>query len=89
MENKKTKLTISGNPKKSFKDFSSSKDQSKKTVVIDKKSSKPVNRGNFNKPFQSKTSPNFKRGLQIKLHQLQIILSWQTLFQPMEKNSFF
>ena len=66
MENKKTKLTISGNPKKSFKDFSSSKDQSKKTVVIDKKSSKPVNRGNFNKSFPAKTSPNFKRGLQIK-----------------------
>ncbi len=66
MENKKTKLTISGSPKKSFKDFSSPRDQSKKTVVIDKKSSKPVNRGNFNKPFPSKTSPNFKRGLQIK-----------------------
>ena len=36
MENKKTKLTISGNPKKSFKDFSSSNNQTKKTVVIDK-----------------------------------------------------
>ena len=34
MENKKTKLTISGSPKKSFKDFSSPRDQSKKTVII-------------------------------------------------------
>ncbi len=66
MENKKTKLTISGNPKKSFKDFSSSKNTAKKTVVIDKKLNKPVNRGNFNKSFPSKTSTNLKRGFQIK-----------------------
>ena len=37
MENKKTKLTISGNQKKSFKDFSSSKTKGKKTVLIEKK----------------------------------------------------
>ncbi len=37
MENKKTKLTISGNPKKSFTNFSTSKSQGKKTVVIEKK----------------------------------------------------
>ena len=37
MENKKTKLTISGNPKKSFTNFSSKKSQGKKTVVIQKK----------------------------------------------------
>ena len=30
MENKKTKLTISGNPKKSFKDFASQKNPGKK-----------------------------------------------------------
>ena len=66
MENKKTKLTISGNPKKSFKDFSSTKNQSKKTVVIDNKSSKQVNRGSFNKTFTSKPTSNFKRGLSIK-----------------------
>ena len=66
MENKKTKLTISGNPKKSFKDFSTPKNQSKKTVVIDKKSGKQVNRGSFNKNFTSKPTSNFKRGLSIK-----------------------
>ena len=37
MENKKTKLTISGNLKKSFKNFGTSKNQGKKTVVIEKK----------------------------------------------------
>jgi len=66
MENKKTKLTISGNPKKSFKDFSSSKNQSKKTVVIDKKSGKQLSRGNPNKNFIPKPTSNFKRGLSIK-----------------------
>ena len=35
MEKKKTKLTISGNPKKSFKKFET-KNQAKKTVVIEK-----------------------------------------------------
>ena len=40
MENKKTKLTISGKPKKSFNDFNTSKIQGKKTVVIDKKPNK-------------------------------------------------
>ena len=63
MENKKTKLTISGNPKKSYKNFDSSKNQGKKTVVIEKKISRPINKGNFSKPFGSKTSSNFKRGI--------------------------
>ena len=54
MENKKTKLTISGNQKKSFKDFSSSKTQGKKTVLIEKKSSRPITKGNFNKSSSSK-----------------------------------
>ena len=35
---KKTKLTISGNPKKSFKNFSAEKTQGKKTVIIGKNS---------------------------------------------------
>ena len=61
MENKKTKLTISGNQKKSFKDFSSSKTQGKKTVLIEKKSSRPITKGSFNKSFSSKSSPNFSR----------------------------
>ena len=40
MDNKKTKLTISGSPKKSFKNFDTSKSQGKKTVVIEKKNCK-------------------------------------------------
>ena len=42
MENKKTKLTISGNPKKSFKNFDTTKSQGKKTVVIEKKTNKSL-----------------------------------------------
>ena len=61
MENKKTKLTISGNPKKSFKSFDSSKSKGNKTVVIEKKN-KTFSKGNFNK----NTSPSFKRGSNLK-----------------------
>ena len=43
MENKKTKLTISGKPKKIFKDFENKKSQGKNTVIIDKQTKK----GNF------------------------------------------
>ena len=66
MENKKTKLTISGNPKKSFKSFDASKNQGKKTVVIEKKTSRPINKGNFTKPFGSRPPSNFKRGVSSK-----------------------
>ncbi len=61
MENKKTKLTISGNQKKSFKDFSSPKTQGKKTVLIEKKSSRPIGKGNFNKSFPLKSPSNLNR----------------------------
>ena len=47
MENKKTKLTISGNPKKSFKNFDSNKSKGKKTVIIDKQKSGHTNKGSF------------------------------------------
>ncbi len=61
MEKKKTKLTISGSPKKSFKKLDSSKVQGKKTVIIEKRYGKSPGKGHFNKPFSSKTShPNFK-----------------------------
>ena len=66
MENKKTKLTISGNPKKTFKNFDASKNQGKKTVVIEKKSSRPINKGTFNKSFGSRPPSNFKRGVSLK-----------------------
>ena len=55
MEKKKTKLTISGSPKKSFKKLDSSKVQGKKTVIIEKRYGKSPGKGYFNKPFSSKT----------------------------------
>ena len=62
MENKKTKLTISGKPKKSFKNFDTSKSQGKKTVVIEKKANKAPYKGSFNKSSGSRpTTSNFKR----------------------------
>ena len=45
MENKKTKLTISGKPKKNFKNLGSSRSEGKKTVLIDKHTSKPLKKG--------------------------------------------
>ena len=65
MEKKKTKLTISGNPKKSFKKFET-KNQAKKTVVIEKQINKPINKNNFSKSFGLKSSSNFKRGPNFK-----------------------
>ncbi len=56
MENKKTKLTISGSLKKTFKNFESSKTKGKKTVVIEKNVTKSSSKGSFNKPYASKSS---------------------------------
>ena len=61
MENKKTKLTISGSPKKSFKNFDSSKNQRKKTVVIDKQSKRPVGKSGFNKPTGFRSTSNISK----------------------------
>ena len=66
MENKKTKLTISGNPKKSFRNFDTTKSQGKKTVVIEKKTNKSFTKSSFSKPFVSKQSTNFKKGFSSK-----------------------
>ena len=49
MENKKTKLTISGIAKKSIKNIELAKTQGKNSVVIEKKSSKYHSRGNFSR----------------------------------------
>ena len=62
MDNKKTKLTISGNPKKTFKDFNPQKSQGKKTVVIDRDKSRFSNKGSKNQLSTSKPSSNLKRG---------------------------
>ena len=67
MEYKKTKLTISGNPKKTFKNFESSKKDGKKTVVIEKRSNKSSFKGGFNKPLNSKsTASNYKKTISFK-----------------------
>ena len=66
MENKKTKLTISGSPKKSL-NVKNKNNQGKKTVFIDRKPTKNFSKPTFNKPggFKSssgnfKKNPNFK-----------------------------
>ena len=57
MENKKTKLTISGSSKKNpFKKFDTSKSHGKKTVVISNQNNKNINKGNINKSFEKKSS---------------------------------
>ena len=56
MENKKTKLTISGSSKKPFKNFDSSKSQGKKTVIIDNQSKKPFSKGGFKNTTGSRFS---------------------------------
>ena len=67
MENKKTKLTISSSSKKPLKNFESSKSQGKKTVIIEKSSSKPFHKSFFKKPLENKNkSPNFKKGTFLK-----------------------
>ena len=67
MEKKKTKLTISGNPKKSFKNIESPKSQGKKTVIIEKKIGRVPDKIGSNKSFGSKSSSsNFKHGSNLK-----------------------
>ena len=55
MENKKTKLTISGTTKKSFKNFKETSFKDKKTVIIDKKQSHQIS----NKSFGLKKTSSF------------------------------
>ena len=67
MEKKKTKLTISGSPKKSFKNLDSSKSQGRKTVIIERQSSRPSGKGGFSKQFTNKSiSTNNKIGSNFK-----------------------
>ena len=55
MEKKKTKLTISGSSKKSFKNIDSSKSQGKKTVIIERQSSRVSGKGGFSNQFTNKS----------------------------------
>ena len=61
MENKKTKLTISGKLKKPINDFNNSKSRGKKTVVIDKHSNKPYGKLTGNRTGGFKQSQGFKK----------------------------
>ncbi len=69
MENKKTKLTISGGPKKSFKNIDSVNNQGKKTVIINRQSSKFPGKAKFSKGSGYKsTSTNFKKADNYKIN---------------------
>ena len=62
MESKKTKLKISGGPKKSFKDIDSVNNQGKKTVIINRQSAKFPGKGKFSKGSGYKSSStNYKK----------------------------
>ena len=56
MENKKLKLTISGKPKKTLKNFETSKSQGKHSVVIDKTQNKFAKKGSSFRPNKTKFS---------------------------------
>ena len=69
MENKKTKLTISGIAKKSIKNIEVAKTQGKNSVVIEKQTSKfPKNKSSSFRPSgtRPKTSSAFNRGSSVK-----------------------
>ena len=57
MENKKTKLTLSGIAKKSIENIELAKTQSKNTVVIEKKNSRFSNRSSFSRTQSQNTRP--------------------------------
>ena len=57
MENKKTKLTLSGIAKKSIKNIELAKTQSKHSVVIEKKPSKFAPKGSFSRPASVRSTP--------------------------------
>ena len=65
---KKTKLTISGTAKKSFKNIELAKTQRKNSVVIEKQPSKFPSRGGPSRTasFKPKSTSTFNRGTPIK-----------------------
>ena len=65
---KKTKLTISGTAKKSFKNIEIAKTQGKNSVVIGKQSSKFPSRSGSSRPgsYKPKTTSTFSRGTSTK-----------------------
>ncbi len=65
---KKTKLTISGTAKKSFKNIELAKTQGKNSVVIEKQPNKFPPRSGSSRPggFKPKTTSTFNRGASVK-----------------------
>ncbi len=65
---KKTKLTISGSAKKSFKNIEIAKTKGKNSVVIEKQPNKFPSRSGSSRPgsFKPKTSSTFNRGAPVK-----------------------
>ena len=65
---KKTKLTISGTAKKTFNNIEIAKTQGKKTVVIEKQTSKFPSKSGTSRPstFKPKTTSSFNRGAPAK-----------------------
>ena len=81
MENKKTKLTISGNPKNKIRSFQNNKSKNQKTVFIDKHPDRSIKKASFSKSFGSKSnSSNFKKiilliiNFRLKYRQYKLIL---------------
>ena len=70
MDNKKTKLTISGTAKKSIKNIEIAKTQSKNSVVIEKSKNNFVKKGGSFRPsgagIRPKTTTSFNRGVSSK-----------------------
>ena len=70
MENKKTKLTISGIAKKSIKNIEIAKTQGKKSVLIDKTKKNFVKKGSSFRPSSAggrfKPTSSFNRGAPLK-----------------------
>ena len=70
MENKKTKLTISGTAKKSIKSIEIAKTKAKNSVVIEKPKSNFVKKGSSFRPsgpgIKPKTTTAFNRGTNLK-----------------------
>ena len=70
MENKKTKLTISGTAKKSIKNIEIAKTQGKNSVVIGKTKNTFIKKGSSfrsnSNNIRSKTTSNFNRGTALK-----------------------
>ena len=60
MENKKIKLTVSGKPKKSIKNFTSSKSQENRSVVMGKPQNKFVKRGSSFRPNKPIFTPKIQ-----------------------------